>query len=186
MKNVRVFYLKIFSLLEVKFSIYLNRLVFVMSTSVISLFWAINVLSLQLSRDFGLCFITSIISLFCARFEYLNHLVFLGYVLITSIISLYLAMFITLIISSLFCIYLAKSNMFHANKEFVLYCIVYFGLYVYNLNHPGISSLFLLSQSSRYVGVCVYHLNNPVILGNICIYFNHLYYLVILGYTFIS
>ena len=30
MKNIRVFYLKIFSFLEVKFSIYLNRRVFVM------------------------------------------------------------------------------------------------------------------------------------------------------------
>ena len=31
MKNIRVFYLKIFSFLELKFSIYLNRRVFVMS-----------------------------------------------------------------------------------------------------------------------------------------------------------
>ena len=30
MKHIRVFYLKIFSFLEVKFSIYLNRRVFVM------------------------------------------------------------------------------------------------------------------------------------------------------------
>ena len=33
MKNTRVFYLKIFSFLEVKFSIYLNRRVFVMAPS---------------------------------------------------------------------------------------------------------------------------------------------------------
>ena len=32
MKNIRVFYLKIFSFLEVKFSIYLTRRVFVMHT----------------------------------------------------------------------------------------------------------------------------------------------------------
>ena len=31
MKNIRVFYLKIFSFLEVKFSVYLNRCVFVMT-----------------------------------------------------------------------------------------------------------------------------------------------------------
>ena len=31
MKNIRVFYLKIFGFLEVKFSIYLNRRVFVMN-----------------------------------------------------------------------------------------------------------------------------------------------------------
>ena len=33
MKNITVFYLKIFSLLEVKFSIYLNRRVFVMKSA---------------------------------------------------------------------------------------------------------------------------------------------------------
>ena len=33
MKNIRVFYLNIFQLLEVKFSIYLNRRVFVMEES---------------------------------------------------------------------------------------------------------------------------------------------------------
>ena len=34
MKNIRVFYLKNFGFLEVKFSIYLNRRVFVMSRTV--------------------------------------------------------------------------------------------------------------------------------------------------------
>ena len=34
MKNIRVFYLNIFQFLEVKFSIYLNRRVFVMQLSV--------------------------------------------------------------------------------------------------------------------------------------------------------
>ena len=33
MKNIRFFYLKIFSFLEMKFSIYLNRCVFVMNTT---------------------------------------------------------------------------------------------------------------------------------------------------------
>ena len=37
MKNIRVFYLKIFSFLGVKFSIYLNRRVFVMLLKAISL-----------------------------------------------------------------------------------------------------------------------------------------------------
>ena len=36
MKNIRVFYLKIFSFLEVKFSIYLNRRVFVMKVQNVS------------------------------------------------------------------------------------------------------------------------------------------------------
>ena len=36
MKNIRVFYLKIFRILEVKFSIYLNRRVFVM---IFYIFW---------------------------------------------------------------------------------------------------------------------------------------------------
>ena len=35
MKNIAVFYLKIFSFLEVKFSIYLNRRVFVMIASIV-------------------------------------------------------------------------------------------------------------------------------------------------------
>ena len=38
MKNIRVFYLKIFNVLEVKFSIYLNRRVFVMGVKILMLF----------------------------------------------------------------------------------------------------------------------------------------------------
>ena len=44
MKNIRVFYLKIFSFLEVKFSVYLNRHVFVIMNGILMkcLMWLIS------------------------------------------------------------------------------------------------------------------------------------------------
>ena len=42
MKNIRVFYLKKFSFLEVKFSIYLNRRVFVMFNILMKTFLSIS------------------------------------------------------------------------------------------------------------------------------------------------
>ena len=39
MENIKLFYLKIFSFLEVKFSIYLNRRVFVMLALTLPIIW---------------------------------------------------------------------------------------------------------------------------------------------------
>ena len=51
MKNIRVFYLNILQFLEVKFSIYLNRQVFVMVPDIFLLFYVLHLFNMQIATS---------------------------------------------------------------------------------------------------------------------------------------